>query len=263
MNILLGNGDGTLQPAVAYHAGTDNDASIALGDFNGDGKVDAAISGFTGITTFFGNGDGTFQAGIPTSTCVVSWLVASDFNLDGKTDLACAYDGNSASQMGLLFSNGDGTYLPSFLAVPASIDPGPVAVDLNGDGALDIVSSVPAANSLTTYYMPNLPAAFLSPAQLRFGYQAVGTTSAPLTLTLSNPGAAPLSLSSVVAAGDFAVSDDGCGATLAVASSCVIEVTFTPTVAGPRSGTLVISSNSVGGAAVIPLSGNRIARTGR
>jgi len=256
MNVLLGNGDGTLKPAVVYHAGTDYDASIALGDFNDDGKVDVAISGFTGVTTFLGNGDGTFQAGIPTSTCAVTWLVASDFNLDGKTDLGCVYDGNGATQMGLLFSNGDGKYLPSFLPVPHSTDPGPTAVDLNGDGVLDIVSSAPAPTSLTTYYLPNLPVAFLLPAQLSFANQAVGTTSAPLQLTLANPGAAPLSVGSVTVTGDFAVGNDGCGGTtVAVAASCVIDVTFTPTASGPRTGTVVIASNNVGGTAVLPLSG--------
>jgi hypothetical protein len=191
----------------------------------------------------------------------VSELVAVDFDLDGKTDLGCAYNGNGLGQMGLLFSNGDGTYLPSFLSVPGSTDPGPTAVDLHGDGVLAIVSSVPSANSLTTYYMPRLPVAFLSPAQLTFGLQPVGKTSAPQQLTLANPGDAPLSLSAVSTNGDFAVSNDPCGASLAAGAWCVIDVTFTPTGRGPRTGKLVIDSNSVGGTALIPLSGNGAAKT--
>ena len=259
MNVLIGNGDGTFKPAVAYHAGGDYDASLALGDFNGDGKIDVAISGFTGVTTFLGNGDGTFQAGIVTSSiCVVAELVAVDFNYDGKTDLACSYNGNNTPQMSLLLSNGDGTFLRSFLPMPWSLDPGPTAVDLNGDGALDLISSVISPTSMTSYYLPSLPVAFLSPAQLSFGPQTVGTTSAPLAVTLANPGAAPLNVSSATTTGDFAVRNDGCGSTLAVTASCAIDVTFTPTAQGPRGGTLVIPSNSVGGEAVFALSGQGV-----
>ena len=255
MNVLLNNGNGTFSAAVAYHAGGDYDAGLALGDFNADGKLDVATSGFAGVTAYLGNGDGTFQAGVVTPTCAVSELVASDFSLDGKTDLACSYNGNATAQMGLLLSNGDGSFLTTFLPMPWSTDPYPLAVDLNGDGALDLVSSAPASTSLTTYYLPADPVAFLTPGQLNFGDQAVGTTSAALQVTLANPGAAPLTIGSATATGDFAVSDNGCGATLGVNASCVIDVTFTPTEAGPRSGALVIASNNVGGTAMFPLSG--------
>jgi hypothetical protein len=255
MNVLLGNGDGTFKPAVAYHAGTYNDTSIAVGDFNADGKLDIAISSFSGVTTYFGNGDGTFQAGIVVSACPATWIVASDFNLDGKTDLGCVSDNNNSTQMGLLLSNGDGTYLPSFLAVPRSNDPGPTVVDLDGNGAPDLISSLPSASSLTTYYMPALPVAFFSPGQLTFPYQVVGTTSTPLALTLANPGAAPLHLGTATATGDFAISNNGCPAALSVNAACVIDVTFTPQVLGLRTGTLSVASNNVGGTAVIPLSG--------
>jgi hypothetical protein len=91
---------------------------------------------------------------------------------------------------------------------------------------------------------------------LSFPYQVVGTTSAQLPLTLSNPGAAPLIVGSVSATGDFAVANDACGGTtIAVAASCTIEMTFTPTANGLRTGTLVVGSNNVGGTAAIPLSG--------
>ena len=255
MNVLLGNGDGTFKPAVAYHAGTYNDTSIAVGDFNGDGKLDIAISGFSGVTTFFGNGDGIFQTGIVASACAATWIVASDFNLDGKTDLGCVSDNNNSTQMGLLLSNGDGTYLPSFLAVPRSNDPGPTMIDLNGDGVPDLISSLPSASSLTTYYMPAQPVAFFSPAQLTFPFQVVGTTSTPLALTLANPGAAPLHLGAATATGDFGISNNGCPATLSVNATCVIDVTFTPQALGLRTGALSVASDNVGGTAVIPLGG--------
>src|SRR5207237_9620955 len=60
--VLLGNGDGTFQSAVNYDAGT-NPVSVAVGDFDGDGKPDLAVvnSGSTNVALLLGKGDGTFQ----------------------------------------------------------------------------------------------------------------------------------------------------------------------------------------------------------
>src|ERR1035437_8509611 len=69
-----------------------NSLSVAVGDFNGDGKLDLAVdnAGSPGtVSVLLGNGDGTFQAPInsPTGTSSRS-LVVGDFNGDGKLDLA-------------------------------------------------------------------------------------------------------------------------------------------------------------------------------
>jgi hypothetical protein len=75
------------------------------------------------------------------------------------------------------------------------------------------------------------PEAVLSPASLSFAPQPVGTTSAPQTVTLSNPGNAPLAISSISIANgnvtNFAQVND-CGARLAAGASCAITVTMTP-----------------------------------
>ncbi len=60
VSILLGNGDGTFQPALQYAVGSFPGAIVA-GDFNGDGRLDLAVSGSDGVQVLLGNGNGTFQ----------------------------------------------------------------------------------------------------------------------------------------------------------------------------------------------------------
>jgi hypothetical protein len=61
VSILLGNGDGTFQPAVSYGVGSLPN-SIAVGDFNGNGKTDLAVANLdSAVSILLGKGDGTFQ----------------------------------------------------------------------------------------------------------------------------------------------------------------------------------------------------------
>ena len=89
VSILLGNRDGTFQAKTDYAVGG-APYGIAVGDFNGDGNLDLAVSAYSAVVSILlGNGDGTFQPQVQYSCIETCTDVAvGDFNRDGKLDLA-------------------------------------------------------------------------------------------------------------------------------------------------------------------------------
>jgi hypothetical protein len=116
----------------------------------------------------------------------------------------------------------------------------------------DNASNSPQAVSLSGSGLS--PAVGLSPASLTFSAQALGTSSTAQTVTLTNTGNAPLSVSSVQVTGDFAQTNK-CPATLASNATCAVSITFTPRATGNRSGTLTISDNAQGSPQTLAVAG--------
>jgi hypothetical protein len=138
VSILLSNGNGSFQPAIAFAAGS-YASDAAAGDFNGDGNIDLAVAGLQGtVNVLFGAGDGTFSA--PTLYSAGSGahsIKAGDFNHDGKLDLA-TMNSTSAS---LLLGNGDGTFqAPLSNYIPGN-STNMIVGDFDRDGNLDLVTS--------------------------------------------------------------------------------------------------------------------------
>jgi len=98
------------------------------------------------------------------------------------------------------------------------------------------------------------PAVSLSPASLSFPVQNLGTSSAAQPVTLTNSGTGPLVVTSITASGDFTQTSN-CGGTLAVNANCTINITFTPTAAGTRTGSVSIADNATGTPQTINLTG--------
>jgi hypothetical protein len=98
------------------------------------------------------------------------------------------------------------------------------------------------------------PGATLSTISLTFGSQSVGVTSAPQTVTLFSNGTAPLHITEISASGDFTETDN-CKKGVAAGSTCTLNVTFTPTASGTRTGTLTISDNAGGSPQTVSLTG--------
>src|ERR1700686_3962067 len=115
----------------------------------------------------------------------------------------------------------------------------------------------PAWSSKALLVEPDYPID-VNPTSLNFGNKRVGITSAAEDVAVFNSGSDPVTGLVAVASGDFAVASLTC-TTIAPLSSCRVNVTFTPTAIGPRTGTLTITENAAGSPQVIPLGGTGVA----
>jgi hypothetical protein len=97
--------------------------------------------------------------------------------------------------------------------------------------------------------------ATLSHNSLSFGQQALNTTSAAKSVTLTNTGAAPLNISGMTISAGYAIFANTCGANLAPGKKCQISITFTPTQSGSLAGALRINDNVQDGPQTVSLSG--------
>ena len=93
-----------------------------------------------------------------------------------------------------------------------------------------------------------------SPTSLTFSAQTVGTTSAAQIVTLSNTGSATLSIASISANGDSSQTNN-CGSSVATNASCTLNVAFSPTASGPRTGAIAVSDNADGSPHTVMLTG--------
>jgi hypothetical protein len=293
VEVYLGNGDGTFTYKSQAAENNYDAAPIAIADFNGDGKLDLAVTDDYQVDIFLGNGDGTFQPFVPYA-CELSCngsITAADVNGDGKLDLL-------VGELTVFLGNGDGTFtLGDTYGNGEAVN---AVGDFNGDGKLDVVT----AGNEATVYLGNGDGTFqgvtnwgafsgaggivpfgdfnrdgqldiataasisdqvglqttlgLTPGSLAFSSIKVGGTSKSQTVTLTNVSSHALPISSIALTGadpgDF-IEHNTCGAGLHPGASCEITVAFKPTVKGTLTASVSITYTGLASPQTVPLSG--------
>lgn len=153
VSVLLGNGDGTFQPAMVYDSGGVDTTSLQVADVNGDGKLDVLAASVCStaacpipvVAVLLGNGDGTFLPPVTYDSGLQAWsLAVADLNRDGKLDLVVAgsyVPGRPVRLIGILLGNGDGTFQSAVTygsgpAVSVALS------DVNDDDKLDALVTI-------------------------------------------------------------------------------------------------------------------------
>src|SRR5580700_4876051 len=148
VQVLLSNGDDTFKQATGSPITMGQQpSSIVLGDFNGDGIQDFAVTNFTDntLSLFLGNGDGTFKQAtgspfaMPTAATGPIAMTSADFNSDGNLDLAIV--NQTTNNVTILLGNGNATFNLA-TGSPFAVGTFPVAIatgDLNNDSHPDLV----------------------------------------------------------------------------------------------------------------------------
>ena len=273
VSVLLGVAGGAFQAATNYPVPTGSKpGAVVVADFNGDGMPDIATANLNVTASVLLNiGSGKF--GSATTYPIGgdgAGIFAADLAATGKNDLIVGSNLSFINTVSTLVGNGDGTFrthvehATGFSQAPNRRQPVALA-DFNGDGYLDLVAA-DENTSVVDVYLNQAQIAF-APGILNFAGQLVGTSSPTANITVSNPGTTPLTFTSFVSSGDFALqtnTTDPCptGSTpLAVGASCTSSVTFTPTAAGTRSGSLTVTDTVPGGPQALALNGTGQAPT--
>jgi hypothetical protein len=212
VTVLLGNGDGTFAeaPGSPFTVGSQPRA-VVIADFNGDGQLDFAVanSGDNTISTFQGNGDGTFTPfpkspfTLPTTMQGPVAMVSGNFrNLTGAgADLAIVND--ITNNAAILEATGDSTFDGTFtiaMGSPFATGNGPIAIaagDLNSDGVPDL-AIVNSTDSTISVFINNGDATF-----------AVAGSSPLTTSSGANPSGVVIADFTNDGIGDIAVTNQG------------------------------------------------------
>ena len=258
LGILLGNSDGTFREGAQYAVGSSS--SVAVGDFNGDHKLDlvALVAGNSDVQILLGNGDGSFQLGASYSAGQVAAITTADVNGDGKLDLlflTTTYP-IATCQLTVMLGDGDGTFQSPVSYGSFDYGSPDIAVgDFNRDHQPDVVVADWLGSAVDVLLNTGI-ISFSPTTPLSFNPQLLGTTSTPQSVTLTNTGKTVLSITSKQVSAPFKfASGTTCGSSVAPGAKCTLSLIFHPTTMGLKSGLLTLNDNASSKPQVVELSG--------
>ena len=236
-----------------YDGATSNAASLASNTRDGVNAITwGALTGNTTGVTYAG------ASGFANSTFTLDEAdMVLNYQFNPNLDATLAHE--VGHMLGLKHSDKEGAVMSGPNTAP---DPSTAYTGLATLQADDIAGcrSLYGASGNS----PPAPIASASVAALAFADTFVGSTSVGQSVSLTNTGTAALQITStVVSAGDFALTANACnaGLTLSPGESCVATVRFAPTAAGTKSSTLTIAHNATPSATSVALSGTGRATT--
>ena len=279
VSALIGNGDGTFQTAINLPTpalpvgGTGGPVGLLAGDFNGDGKVDMLLPYLNGVPpatpteSFFFFVQGSFPAvGISPISVTFPQLQAVGSTSSPQSVILTNVGGTALALSGITLAGqnagdfAETNQCAASLAVGASCQINvtftPTAFG-NRNGILVIANDGLGGTigvALTGTTPPGVSVS-LSPLNVSFPSQYVGTSGLPQTLTVTNTGSATLTITNVASStADFATLSN-CTNSVPPNANCTIGVFFDPTTSGTRSGTLTITDNATGSPQTVTLTG--------
>jgi hypothetical protein len=262
LNLLLGNGDGTFQKPLTF-ADMEGGGPISMGAFDAIGNLRLlGINALTGTLSMYEQRPlyftpislnfGTVTVGTtsPPQAATLKNVNATKIVLSG-----IKFTGANAEDFGQTNNCDSGLLLNKSCEIQVTFTPsivGSESASLNVTYKGSPALSMPLSGTGTATF-----AVSLTPPSLAFGTQLVGTTSSSQTATLQNTGTQPVTISNIQTAAPFGQSNN-CPASLPVAGSCQIQVTFSPTSRGIFNGTLSVTDDATGSPQSVSLSGTGI-----
>jgi hypothetical protein len=258
ITVLLGDGKGGFQSPLQFAISISGLVGFSAADFNNDGRLDFVVGGDTSGAEVLLQGTaivdpmnldfGTIKVGSHSQpqTTKLTNIGGTPLKIDSISIGGDPTDFSETNHCGNnLPPHGSCNIKVTFSPTKAGMLLASLEIKYSGGNVLDVALTGTGIQSTVS----------LTPSQMTFALQLVGTTSSAQTATLTNTGSQTVNISNIQATAPFGESNN-CPAALPPNNSCQIQVTFQPTQRGDVKGTLEVTDDAQGSPQKVALSGS-------